>query len=55
MSRALFYVMFSVFASFVPAMVIGVLVSVIDDHAGTATAIAIFGWLLTNLLIRRRK
>lgn len=47
-----FYLLFSVFISVVPALVIGALVSVVDQPAGYAVFIGLFGWLLSNMLIR---
>lgn len=46
------YLLFSVFISMVPALVIGALVSAIDQPAGYAIFIGVFGWLLSNMLIR---
>ena len=47
-----FYLLFSVFISLVPALIIGALVSAIDHAAGYAVFIGLFGWLLSNMLIR---
>lgn len=52
MSPFIIYLVFSVFISLVPALVIGALVSVIDHAAGYAIFIGLFGWLLSNMLIR---
>lgn len=46
------YFVFSLVYAFTPALVIGGLVSLLDKAAGYAIFIGIFGWLLSNLLIR---
>lgn len=53
MTRSTFYLLFSIFIALVPSLVLGALVSWIDVPAGYAVAIAVFGWLLINMLIRR--
>ena len=52
MSPFMIYLVFSVFIALVPALVIGSLVSIIDHSAGYAIFIGVFGWILSNMLIR---
>lgn len=55
MKQQTFYFWYSVFVAAVPALALGGLVSRIDRAAGLAIGIGLFGWVFTNLLIRRPK